>query len=613
MRTREIIGWVVLALVTVAAAIGPDLISVPEPTGVIVLDHAAFVQGSRGPTRVALPHALFPKVDQATDTARYILGFDLPAKSGEDLFLFLPSINKRMAVTLNGESISSFDSGTLWTGLLLSSPVLLRLPRLALRPGHNTLTLIAETGWFAVPTYVPKVYVGAEARLATIYAWRFFLQNQLKVITLGAYLLLSLGFIGAMFFRPIDPIFSWISVYNVLSMIASLVMFVGFQPFAQGLLPFAGASVPGLGFLFIGVALLIVDLPKAARLTAGLAIVATLALWPLAIVGTMSAKVILSPLSAVIAGFQGIVLVSVVAWGAFWRGNTEARLLLAPVFLVSWYSLRDIYVAATLPAHEFSVLLAFGRPLFLAALTVVLMRRMGQSLDQLDRSNETLAAKLAEREAELAILSRQERIEAGHRVREQERQRLTRDLHDGISGHLASIVALSERSGEKPIENAARDALNDLRLVIYSLDLGDRELPLALANFRDRLVPQLQRLGVQLDWSVVALPEVSGVTPGNALTVMRILQEAITNAIKHGPTRTIKIRGAMSDNGTAAISVENDGRPFLESGGGFGLANMRRRAAQLHGELAVQNTDAGVKVSLLLPLHLPDFEDESVG
>ena len=251
-----------------------------------------------------------------------------------------------------------------------------------------------------------------------------------------------------------------------------------------------------------------------------------------------------------------------VGWGALRQKNTDARLMLGPCFLFAWFSIHDTYVTANLPEQAFNLLSPYVRPLFLAFLTAVLMRRMGVSLDQFDHANETLSIKLAEREAELAALHRQERVEATRLTREQERQRLTHDLHDGLSGHLVSIIALSERSGEKPTEQAARDALNDLRLVIYSLDLGDRELPLALANFRERLMPQLQRLGVELDWSIANLPEVSGVTPGNALAVLRILQEAVTNAVKHGPARKISIRGTVSADGTAAITLENDGRPL---------------------------------------------------
>jgi two-component system sensor histidine kinase UhpB len=171
---------------------------------------------------------------------------------------------------------------------------------------------------------------------------------------------------------------------------------------------------------------------------------------------------------------------------------------------------------------------------------------------------------------------------------------------------------MAERVGTdvKPIEEAARRALDDLRLVIYSLDLGDRELPLALANFRERLIPQLQRAGSELDWSTAELPDVSGVTPGNALTILRILQEAITNALKHGPARRIVIRGGALDGKRAAITVENDGRPFL-AGRGNGLANMRRRAQQLRGDLAIEALERGTRLTLVLPMGLPDIQDEA--
>ncbi len=205
MKTRQVIGWAVLALATLAAAIGPDLIRVPEPTGVIVLVMPHSWRTTMEPARLPCPHAIFPKADQPTDTARYILTFDLPAKSGEDLFLFLPSINKRMAVSLNGEAISGFDSGTLWTGLLLSSPVLLRLPRLALRPGHTTrLTLSSKSAGLACRPTCPRSMSVRKTVLPRFTPGGFFVQNQLKVMTLGAYLLLSLGSSGQYFFvRPI--------------------------------------------------------------------------------------------------------------------------------------------------------------------------------------------------------------------------------------------------------------------------------------------------------------------------------------------------------------------------------------------------------------------------
>ena len=97
----------------------------------------------------------------------------------------------------------------------------------------------------------------------------------------------------------------------------------------------------------------------------------------------------------------------------------------------------------------------------------------------------------------------------------------------------------------------------------------------------------------------------------DALAVLRILQETITNALKHGPARKIAIRGSSAPNGLIAITIENDGRAFVENDGGHGLTNMRRRAQQLHGRFDIGATAHGALVTLLLPVCLPDFEDET--
>ena len=492
---------------------------------------------------------------------------------------------------------------------MVSTSVMAQLPRLA-SAGRNRLTVVVETGPYAVPTYLSKIYLGTEAALAPPFKLRNFLDSQLKTMALAAHALLGLGLIFAYFFRPKDPLFSWLATFNVVSVIVATGVLGGYQPALQGILPFIVAVSSAMGFIFIIVALALINVqpPKALRV---IAIAVPCVLLPCALIDTTLSKMILagSAVAVLITGY--IAGTGLLAWGAFRLSSTDARLMLPPSFLIAWFSIRDVYVTATLPEHAFDLLTTYPRPLYLAFITAVLMRRMGVSLDQVDRANETLNIKLAEQQAELAALHRQERAEATRLAREQERLRLTHDLHDGLSGHLVSIIALSERAGEKSIEQAAREALNDLRLVIYSLDLGDRELPLALANFRERLIPQLQRLGIKLDWSIAGLPEVSGVTPGNALAILRILQEAITNALKHGPARKITIRGAPSADGMVAITLENDGRAFVENSGGHGLANMRRRAQQLHGKLNIEAVAQGTKLTLLLPSSLPDFEDEA--
>ncbi len=603
--------WAVLTAGTLAVATAPDLVTLPVPASAIVLDRATYLPGNGRGSEVSLPHALYPRIRHTPDVVRYLIDFDLTGVSEQNLFVYIPSINRRISLKFNGETLFGFASSALWTGPLIGSSVMVRLPRLARVAGRNRLTVVVDTGPFAIPTYLSRIYLGSEAALALPFKLRTFLLVQLKTMAFAAHVLLGFGLIFAYFFRPKDPLFSWLAVLNVMGVTVAIGMYVGWQPALQGVLPFLTILIPAMGILVVGVALALVNKPPPRALR--LAVIAVpCALLPCALIDTTLTKIISASSAAVILIVALVVATGVAAWGALRGRNTDARLMLAPFFLMAWFALHDIYVTATLPEHGFSLLAGYPRAVFLAFLTAVLMRRMGVSLDQLDRANENLNIKLAEREAELAALHRQEQMESARLIREHERQRLTRDLHDGISGHLASIIALSERAGDKTIEQAAREALNDLRLVIYSLDLGDRELPLALANFRERLLPQLQRLGVELDWSIAELPEVSGVTPGNALAVLRILQEAITNALKHGPARKINIRGMASADGMVAITLQNDGRPFVAGNRGHGLANMRRRAAQLRGEFNIEGVERGAKVTLLLPLCLPDFEDEGI-
>ena len=606
------LGWAALAIATLAIAVAPDLVTLPEPEGAVVLNRATLLQdgsGENGGGEVSLPHAVFPRLIKTPEILRFQIGFDAQAVTDKNAFLYIPLVNRRISLALNGESFYGFESSALWTGPLASTSLMVRLPRSEMIAGRNLLTVAVEIGPFAVPAYLSHLYLGSETALAPPFKLRNFLASQLKTMVFAAHALVGFGLIFAYFFRPNDPLFFWLAALNVISLFFSIGMLVGYQPAFQPVLPFAICLVPGLGLTFFCVALALIDV-RPPRVLSIIAVAVTLALLPFAIIDTPLSKIILGVCASAIMIASSAASTGLMAWGAFRRGNTDCRLMLGPIFLIAWLAARDAFVTATLPQHGFDLLATYPRPLFLAFLTAVLMHRMGVSLDQFDRANETLAIKLAEREAELAVLNRQERVEATRLTREQERQRLTHDLHDGLSGHLVSIIALSERTGDKPTEQAAREALNDLRLVIYSLDLGDRELPLALANFRERLIPQLQRLGVTLDWSIAGLPEVTGVTPGNALAVLRILQEAITNALKHGPARRIAIRGGAATDGMATITIENDGRPFAENGGGHGLTNMRRRAQQLRGRLNIEAKAQGTAFTLLLPRGLPDFEEE---
>jgi len=200
-----------------------------------------------------------------------------------------------------------------------------------------------------------------------------------------------------------------------------------------------------------------------------------------------------------------------------------------------------------------------------------------------------------------------------------------RDLHDGLGGQLVSIVALSER-GEAgaPIGEAARAALKDLRLVIDSMDDIGGDLMLALGSWRERATAQLRPHDIALDWRAVSpqgLPVYPELRPWHVIQIVRLLDEALTNAVKHARARRIMVTIETLTDASGAygrISVEDDGTGFALTPDGAaaaagqkvarGLRNMRSRAARCGAALDLVSTAGGTRVRLTLPRRFPDSD-----
>ncbi|MFN3564827.1 MAG: sensor histidine kinase [Burkholderiaceae bacterium] len=232
----------------------------------------------------------------------------------------------------------------------------------------------------------------------------------------------------------------------------------------------------------------------------------------------------------------------------------------------------------------------------------------------LGRFVETLnAAELLNVDLERLVRERTDQLQAQYeRMRElerreaiaAERERLMRDMHDGVGGHLVSLLAMIEADRRRPGELAVivRQALDDLRLMIDSLDPVDDDLNAVLAMFRDRLVPRLQRANVELRWDVEPLPAVPGLTPARVLHLLRLLQEVVSNALRHGRARTLTI-GARAQAGRVVVEVRDDGIGFdtRNAGSGRGLNNLRWRATAVGAELSIDSAPGqGTTVTVML-------------
>lgn len=192
-----------------------------------------------------------------------------------------------------------------------------------------------------------------------------------------------------------------------------------------------------------------------------------------------------------------------------------------------------------------------------------------------------------------------------------ERRRLMREIHDGVGGQLVSTLAQLENSGgedEKLIESL-RSSLDDLRLIVHSLETMSQQgdIVTILATLRERMERSLLRQGIRFDWQVSSLPRIEDFGSEQALHFMRIVQEAITNTVKHADADTIAIHcDEQQRDGRAGvlIVIADNGKGFArrEAGAGLGLENMAERAGMLGARLRIDSGGDGTRVSLWIPV-----------
>ncbi|HEY7261966.1 MAG TPA: sensor histidine kinase [Trebonia sp.] len=244
------------------------------------------------------------------------------------------------------------------------------------------------------------------------------------------------------------------------------------------------------------------------------------------------------------------------------------------------------------------------------------------------RDRRRYRAGLAEQEAR----RRRDEAERGRHAVAEERLRIARELHD-VLAHSLSVVTVQAGVGRRvgaarpaealralcAVEEASRGALDELRRVLCLLRSDDEpaiesapgaELALAPApGLADlgRLAALVREAGspvrVDLTGDVTAVP------PAAALTAYRIVQEALTNVVRHAPGAEATVRVAIGPEGVrirVTDTGQSAGLPGPAPGAGHGIAGMRERAAIFGGTLeAGPLPGGGFQVMAFLPAPAP--------
>ena len=198
----------------------------------------------------------------------------------------------------------------------------------------------------------------------------------------------------------------------------------------------------------------------------------------------------------------------------------------------------------------------------------------------------------------------------------EERARIARELHDVVA-HAISVVVVQARGGRKvlatdpeasrtafdSIERTGEQALGEMRRLLGMLRDGDEEhsrAPQPSLERLETLAEEMRASGLPVELEVEGIP--NGIPPGIDVSGYRIVQEALTNVLKHAGPAVARVDVRYSSD-AVEITVVDDGRGGLTGAGtGNGLLGITERVAVVGGEIdAGPQPDGGFAVHARLP------------
>lgn len=190
-----------------------------------------------------------------------------------------------------------------------------------------------------------------------------------------------------------------------------------------------------------------------------------------------------------------------------------------------------------------------------------------------------------------------------------ERERIMREVHDGIGGQLTSVLSMLQRGGATTdeVSEAVRRTLDEMRIMIDSHDASSLSFSEMLGRLRARLDAVLRRNGLRAAWKVESSAALDALDPNQALHSIRIIQEAVANVVQHAGATEVEVRiHAPPDASHTAIAIEitdnGTGSMPRSPTGGRGIRNMKSRADALGAEFRFETGETGSTVALLIPL-----------
>ncbi|MDQ7991025.1 MAG: hypothetical protein REI09_15465, partial [Candidatus Dactylopiibacterium sp.] len=546
-------------------------------------------------------------------------GEGAPAKS----LLFTQAVNG-MDVYLNGVWVGGLPQSTQTDRYMWYRPLRVPLPRNLLRADGPNVVLL-EISTLEPRIVISPVYVGSVSDVVKVNAIITFVGTSLADSAGLFCLVVGLFMLGAWLVSPRDPTFRFATLTSfVLALLFLLATCIYLPASYYHAWRWATYVLSGMAAWLVGCFVLsLIDEPfsrSANGWALGALLFAALAYPALGDRAQPVLDVYWMPLAFLVYVYACVRLTCKVA-----RQPEPLRVLLLVNCLLSLIcGARDYFVMShAIPpwavngiwrpldiASEPVYLSQLAMPLLLVVMAMSLIQRFRQTAQQAQRTNVDLRRMLRQRERELKVAYNAQLQGRSTELARVERDRIYRDLHDSVGARLVTLLFCVSKGVPDVLrlEHGLKGALKDIQKII-SVDAQRevRSIQEVVFEYCTLLEDALAGTGLALHYAihdgqdVVLLADVPGQT-------LRILEELVSNAIKHTHAERIEIRLEITDT-SLGLSVRDSGggaRAAADSaGGGTGMRGIRERAARIGATYSFERLASGSLARLDVPLVMP--------
>lgn len=291
-------------------------------------------------------------------------------------------------------------------------------------------------------------------------------------------------------------------------------------------------------------------------------------------------------------------------WSALRKPFAEHLLLAVAGVLNVAAGVRDWLVIQAGGDVQAGAWIRYSSVLFGMALLYIVVTRFRRTSEQARDLMDNMAARVKEKEQELAVSYRELEQVVREQERTAERARILRDMHDGVGAHISSAIRQlqSGHAGNDQLLQTLRDSLDQLKLSIDAMNLPPGDVTALLANLRYRLGPRLAASDIELVWAVEEVAPLASLDVKAMRQLQFMVFEAVSNVLQHAQASRLTLELRANPGAGATLRVIDNGQGF-DAGRSprRGVSSLRERATAIGAGLNIASTPAGTTVEIVLP------------